>query len=82
MSGPPNSTRVQLDRFDPARGFRRGRARAIEAAWYGCKVVFFLSAWPWPSCWKAVVLRCFGARVGRGVVIKPRVNIHLSLIHI
>jgi putative colanic acid biosynthesis acetyltransferase WcaF len=30
---------------------------------------------PWPSTLKRWVLRLFGARVGRGVVIKPRVNI-------
>jgi putative colanic acid biosynthesis acetyltransferase WcaF len=30
-----------------------------------------------PSALKRSVLRLFGARIGRGVVIKPRVNIHL-----
>jgi putative colanic acid biosynthesis acetyltransferase WcaF len=77
MNDPASSTKVRLDRFDPARGFERGRPRPVEAAWYLCKVVFFLSAWPWPSSLKAAVLRGFGARIGRGVVIKPRVNIHL-----
>ncbi len=77
MPPSPSTTRVRLDRFDPAGGFQRGRSRPVEVAWYLCKVVFFLSAWPWPSRWKAAVLRGFGARIGRGVVIKPRVNIHL-----
>lgn len=38
---------------------------------------------PWPMCVKSFVLRFFGARLGRGVVIKPKVNIkypwHLSI---
>jgi putative colanic acid biosynthesis acetyltransferase WcaF len=49
----------------------------IEAAWYLVKWVFFLTALPVPSALKCGILRLFGTRVGRGVVIKPRVNIHL-----
>lgn len=40
------------------------------------KCVIFLSPWPYPSNLKRSILRLFGARVGNGVVIKPRVNIH------
>ena len=43
--------------------------------WYFLKVFFFLSAWPWPSRLKTAILRAFGARIGKGVVIRPRVNI-------
>src|SRR5208282_5928694 len=39
--------------------------------------MLFLPPWPVPSSVKRAVLQLFGARVGRGVVIKPRVNIHL-----
>jgi putative colanic acid biosynthesis acetyltransferase WcaF len=70
-------TRVRNDLFDARRGLDRGRSRAAEALWYACKLVFFLSAVPWPSGWRGWLLRRFGARVGRGVIIKPRVNIHL-----
>jgi len=69
-------TRLRNDQFDPSDGFERGRSLPIEAAWYLCKVCFFLSAFPWPSSFKCRLLRWFGARIGRGVVIKPRVNIH------
>jgi putative colanic acid biosynthesis acetyltransferase WcaF len=41
------------------------------------KWVFFLTPLPVPSRFKCFVLRCFGAHVGRGIVLKPRVNIHL-----
>ena len=70
-------TRVRNDLFDPRKRLDRGRAFWVEAAWYGTKCVLFLPPWPVPSSVKRVVLRFFGARVGRGVVIKPRVNIHL-----
>lgn len=70
-------TRMRLDLFDASRNLDRGRSVAFEAVWYVCKVVFFLSALPWPSSLKCALLRFFGATIGAGVVIKPRVNIHL-----
>lgn len=69
-------TRVRNDLFDPRRGLKRGRPWLFEACWYACKCVFFLSALPYPSVFKRTLLRAFGARIGVGVVIKPRVNIH------
>lgn len=48
----------------------------MEALWYLLKCAFYLSPLPWPSRFKCAVLRRFGARIGTGVVIKPRVNIH------
>jgi putative colanic acid biosynthesis acetyltransferase WcaF len=70
-------TRVRNDLFDPAVGLDRGRPKIVEMIWYGVKCVLFLTPLPFPSSLKRIVLRCFGARIGRGVVIKPRVNIHL-----
>jgi putative colanic acid biosynthesis acetyltransferase WcaF len=49
----------------------------VEALWYTLKCLVFLSAWPFPSALKRQILRAFGAKVGEGVIIKPRVNIHL-----
>jgi putative colanic acid biosynthesis acetyltransferase WcaF len=69
-------TRVRNDLFDSRKGFDRGRPVWIEALWYGCKCVLFLPAWPVPSALKIIILRLFGARVGKRVLIKPRVNIH------
>ena len=69
-------SRVRNDLFQPSIGLNRGRSRWIEAAWYLAKCVLFLSAIPWPSSLKCSILRAFGAKIGRGVVIKPRVNIH------
>lgn len=68
-------TRVRNDLFDAKEGLNRGRPLWVEALWYLCKIVFFLSAFPWPSSVKRAILRGFGAEVGRGVKIKPRVNV-------
>jgi putative colanic acid biosynthesis acetyltransferase WcaF len=69
-------SRVRLDSFKPSQGLDRGRSKLVEAAWYLTKSAFFLSALPWPNGLKRALLRLFGARVGKGVVIKPRVSIH------
>ncbi len=71
-----NTSRVRLDLFDARQGLDRGRPRWVEAFWYLTKCLLFLTALPIPSSIKSFVLRMFGARMGRGVVIKPRVNIH------
>jgi putative colanic acid biosynthesis acetyltransferase WcaF len=70
-------TRMRLDRFDASRTLDRGRSVFVESLWYLCKMVFFLSAIPWPSSWKRGLLRLFGAKIAPDVVIKPRVNIYL-----
>jgi len=69
-------TRVRNDLFDAARGLDRGRSKPVEAVWYLIKCAVFLTPLPVPSAVKRSILRIFGARIGRGIVIKPRVNIH------
>ena len=69
-------TRVRNDLFDAGEGLDRGRPKLVEAMWYLLKCLFFLSPLPWPSPFKCALLRLFGATIGKGVVIKPRVNIH------
>lgn len=69
-------TRVRNDLFDGRPDLDRGRPAWVEATWYLLKCVFFLSALPWPSSFKCRLLRRFGAKIGSGVYIKPRVNIH------
>lgn len=70
------STRVRNDLFDGKQGLDRGRTFLAEALWYCLKCALFLNPMPVPSALKRLVLRLFGAQVGRGVIIKPRVNIH------
>lgn len=69
-------TIVRNDLFDSRRGLDRGRPRVIEAIWHVCKCFLFLTPLPVPSGFKCFILRLFGARIGKGVVIKPQVKIH------
>lgn len=69
-------SKVRLDHFESSIGLDRGVSKMKEILWYLTKLVFFLSALPYPSAFKVWILRHFGAKVGKGVVIKPRVNIH------
>jgi putative colanic acid biosynthesis acetyltransferase WcaF len=55
-------------------GYRPG-SLLRRGLWYAVDLVFFSGGVPWPSGLKRTVLRLFGARIGRGVVIKPRVQI-------
>jgi putative colanic acid biosynthesis acetyltransferase WcaF len=48
----------------------------VFGLWYMTKLVFVATAFPWPSGLKRGILRLFGANVGHGVVLKPRINIH------
>lgn len=70
------ATRVRNDLFDPSLGLDRGRSKPVEMAWHVVKCIVFLTPWPFPYRLKAFLLRIFGAQIGRGVVIKPGVNIH------
>lgn len=40
-----------------------------------CSTLFFKNSFPFPSSFKAFLLKLFGTRCGYGVVIKPSVNI-------
>ena len=43
--------------------------------WVVVSGLFFQTWFPWPSGLKVGLLRVFGARIGSGTVIKPRVTI-------
>lgn len=68
---------VRLDRFDKTFGLDRGKPYWFEVLWYLVKMAFFLSAFPYPNSFRRRLLILFGAKIGTGFVIRPRVNIHM-----
>jgi putative colanic acid biosynthesis acetyltransferase WcaF len=76
MNRMKQNSSSRLDLFDASAGLDRGRPVWLEALWYLVKCFVFLSPLPWPVGFKRTVLRAFGAKVGKSVNIKPRVNIH------
>jgi len=70
----PIAVKIRLDQFENA-DFDRGSRRLKELAWWLSRCIFFDHRFPVPSAVKIAVLRIFGANVGRGVVIRSRVNI-------
>ena len=64
---------IRLDQYDN-RDFDRGAGKMKEVAWNLTKWLFFQNPLPFPSALRCVLLRLFGARVGCGVVIRPRTN--------
>jgi putative colanic acid biosynthesis acetyltransferase WcaF len=65
---------VDLSRFDNS-WYAPGRSIPVRLLWMSFSAAFFLTWVPWPNALKRSLLRLFGARVGRGVIIKPRVNV-------
>jgi len=68
---------VKLNEFNSSIGLERGAHKLTEIVWYLVKTLFFLTALPFPSLFKCFLLKIFGAKVGKAIVIKPRVNIHM-----
>lgn len=71
-----------LSKYDN-RGYVPGASLPIRALWYAVNALVLNSWWVPCSGIKVLLLRMFGAKIGLGVVIKPRVNIkypwHLKL---
>jgi putative colanic acid biosynthesis acetyltransferase WcaF len=54
--------------------FSRGRCKAVEALWLVVQSLF-VTSWL-PGSWhRTALLRAFGARIGKGVVVKPGVRV-------
>ena len=54
--------------------YKKGGTPFKRFAWYATNAIFFNSAFPISNV-KVFLLRLFGAKVGKGVIIKPFVNI-------
>lgn len=55
--------------------FDRGASRFREMLWWIISIFAFRSAWPLPSILRRGLLRVFGARVGKRVVVRSGVHI-------
>jgi putative colanic acid biosynthesis acetyltransferase WcaF len=68
------SSFVDLDSFSNPE-YDPGRGKLVQAVWYLLSLLIFESGWFPLSGVKSQLLRGFGARVGKGLVIKPYVRI-------
>jgi putative colanic acid biosynthesis acetyltransferase WcaF len=64
----------QLSKFTGA-GYEKGRSRLIQALWVCVSALVIEKVWC-PARLRVVVLRIFGARVGKGVLIRHGVRVH------
>ncbi len=69
-----NISKVQLKTYNNS-WYNPGRSALTRTLWYFVNIAFFKNAWMPLSAFKVVLLRWFGAKVGKGVNIKPNVNI-------
>jgi len=65
--------RVDLSKYDN-RWYNPG-SKLKRFLWYFVNVLFFKTSIPYPSILKVFILKYFGAKIGKNVVIKPNVNI-------
>jgi putative colanic acid biosynthesis acetyltransferase WcaF len=72
-----SESKVRNSQFNPRLNFELGRPKWMLAIWYLIKIVTLQSAFPWPSAVKGKLLAVFGAVVGRGIYLKPRINVHI-----
>lgn len=56
-------------------GYAKGRPLVIQALWVGTSAVLVERIWC-PPRFRVVLLRCFGARIGKRVLIRHGVRIH------
>lgn len=63
---------MRLDRY--SSNLDRGASRLVDVVWLAANAVL-LSSWLPGSAWRVQLLRAFGAKIGRGVVIKPGVRV-------
>ena len=52
-----------------------GATKPKQIAWYFVNIIFFKNRWNVSSSLKVFLLKVFGADVGKGVLIKPCINI-------
>lgn len=65
--------KVDLSKYDN-RWYNPG-SKIKRLLWYFINILFFKTSIPYPSKLKVFILKHFGAKVGKNIVIKPNTNI-------
>jgi putative colanic acid biosynthesis acetyltransferase WcaF len=65
--------KTKLDKYDN-RWYRPG-SWLKRMLWHVASRLFINTYFPYPMSFKCIVLKAFGTKLGKGVVIKPKVNI-------
>ena len=65
--------KTELKKFDNT-SYHPG-SKAKRSLWYVVNVLFFNTSVPFPNSLKRMLLRIFGANIGMGVILKPKINI-------
>lgn len=71
---PSGEPWVDLSAYS-APDYQPGRGIVVRLLWYYTSLLLFESGWFILTRAKPSILRLFGARIGRGVVIKPHVRV-------
>ena len=65
--------------FQNLQSFKRtlvtGASKSKMILWILFNILFFKSSIPYPSAFKSIILKLFGAKMGIGIVFKPCINI-------
>lgn len=68
-----NESLIRLDNYAPS-SFNRGRSTLVELLWLITQALF-INSWLPSSQIRVILLRLFGAKIGKGVVIKPHLKV-------
>ena len=66
--------KIDLSKYDNS-WYKPGRNAFIRAIWFVVNSLFFINSLSVSSGLKILFLRLFGAKIGKGVVLKPGINI-------
>jgi putative colanic acid biosynthesis acetyltransferase WcaF len=69
------SIRRQVDNSSYRTAIEIGASRLKQISWYLINIIFFKNPFNMLSSLKIALLKLFGAKLGRGIVVKPAVNI-------
>jgi putative colanic acid biosynthesis acetyltransferase WcaF len=65
---------VALKTFN-TNNYDKGRGKLVQLIWIFLNALFLKNSWFIFMGFKVFLLRSFGAKIGRGIVIKPNVNV-------